>query len=914
MDKEERKGTEHGGMEKKNRRGRGGKKQKDLLSKKLILCGANANGIKSKKESFFNLLETYEPHVFLIQETKLSRKNQVRVKGYDVFEKVRKNKGGGGVMIAIKDDILTTPVEVSPQEDDEVEILTVEIELQGLTLRILTAYGPQEEENDDKINKFYCTLENEIVKCQELNCGLIIEMDCNAKLGKEVIQGDPHDMSNNGKLLWDIVQRRDCVVVNSLSDKCNGVITRSRMKSGVLEQSVIDFVIVNSVVAPYVECMEIDELKAKTLTRYRKGVAIPSDHNLITCTLNIPLQRKRQSRDEFYRIRSEKHIEVFKERTTKTTRFTECFLKKGDVRIQGRRWLKVLMKMIHVCFEKVRIRTNKKHDPIQQQLDERRKMKIEIGNATTARKRHDLEDKLHKIEKEISDKCETKNCSLIEDQIHDITNKDGSTNNAGVWRLRKKLFPKPAEHMCGKKDRQGNLITNPTMLKQLYLDAYTERLEHRKMIPELLKLKTLREELFQQRLQLSKSNKSPMWTMDDLDKVLSRLKSKKAADPTGLANEIFMLKNIGDDLKSSILLLMNKIKEQIRDPEFMELANVTSFWKGKGPRDDIDFERGIFILSVLKMIKDRLVYNDIRDVISMSDSQVARKDYSIRNHLFIIYSAINSAVHHESPPIDIHLYDLCKCFDGLWLEECCNNLFEAGVKDDKLALIYESNKVNQVAVKTPGGLTERATIKQIVMQGGVTGPVCCSVQTDMIGKDALINNEYLYMYKGTVGIPSLAMVDDVAKISVCGTPAVVDNAYINARIEQDKQLFNGGKCHGMHVGRQLRPCSVLKAHSSNMDIVMDEKYVGDIVSRDGKHTKNIIARKSKIFKAPVSTPATALYLDTGCIPIPYIIKMKRIMYLHHILTRSEDALITRAFWAQVGKPVTAVTRANLLEY
>ena len=32
-------------------------------------------------------------------------------------------------------------------------------------------------------------------------------------------------------------------------------------------------------------------------------------------------------------------------------------------------------------------------------------------------------------------------------------------------------------------------------------------------------------------------------------------------------------------------------------------------------------------------------------------------------------------------------------------------------------------------------------------------------------------------------------------------------------------------------------------------------------------------------------------------------KMKRIMYLHHIITRKEDALITKAFWAQVNQPV-----------
>ena len=31
--------------------------------------------------------------------------------------------------------------------------------------------------------------------------------------------------------------------------------------------------------------------------------------------------------------------------------------------------------------------------------------------------------------------------------------------------------------------------------------------------------------------------------------------------------------------------------------------------------------------------------------------------------------------------------------------------------------------------------------------------------------------------------------------------------------------------------------------------------------------------------------------------------MKRIMFLHHILTRNEDALISQVFWAQVQQPV-----------
>ena len=420
-------------------------------------------------------------------------------------------------------------------------------------------------------------------------------------------------------------------------------------------------------------------------------------------------------------------------------------------------------------------------------------------------------------------------------------------------------------------------------------------------------------------------------------------------------NELFLPQNIGKDLKDSVLLMMNKIKRFLAQPEFMNMANVTSLWKRKGAKDEIENERGIFILSVLRMIKDRLIHNDVKSVVTMSDSQVgSREEYSLRNHLFILYSCLNSAIRHESPPIDIHMYDLSKCFDALWLEECCNNLYEAGVVDDKLALIYEGNRVNQVAIRTPAGLSERAVIERIVTQGGVTGPMCCAVQTNTTGKSELESGDFLYMYKGVVGIPTLALVDDLAKISECGTSSVLDNTYINARIEQSKQQFNRTKCHAIHAGKQVRPCDSLHAHNTEMEVVTQDKYVGDIITNNGKHTQTIIARRSKgvgitseivnildglclgahyyttalmlrqsmllqvllsnsetwgrlllkdlqrlegvdclllrrLFQVPVSTPIASLYLETGCVPIRFIIKSRRIMYLHHILTRKENA-------------------------
>ena len=217
----------------------------------------------------------------------------------------------------------------------------MEVQLKETAIRFCTGYGPQEDDCDEKINKFYSTLEEAIISCEERNCGLIIELDCNAKLGKDIIKGDPHSMSGNGKMLWDIVVRRNCTVVNS-TDKCKGVITRSRMKNEKKEESVIDYIIVNSLIAPYLEEMQIDESKSKALTRFKKGITVSSDHNYLSCTFNIPMLRGSTPRREIYCLRNETDLQTFKNKTSHTKRFSKCFTDAGDIEKEGKKWLKTL--------------------------------------------------------------------------------------------------------------------------------------------------------------------------------------------------------------------------------------------------------------------------------------------------------------------------------------------------------------------------------------------------------------------------------------------------------------------------------------------------------------------------------------------------------------------------------------------
>ena len=239
----------------------------------------------------------------------------------------------------------------------------------------------------------------------------------------------------------------------------------------------------------------------------------------------------------------------------------------------------------------------------------------------------------------------------------------------------------------------------------------------------------------------------------------------------------------------------------------------------------------------------------------MSVSNIgARRNKNVKNHLFIVYGIINSVIREEKFSLDIQIYDLVQAFDSLWLEDCMNDIYDSVPKeqqDDKLALIFETNKTNLVAVNTPDGQTDRVNIERIVTQGGTFGPLECSNSIDKIGKNCIDNGKDLNTYKNLVKVRPLAMVDDLLAMSTCGQESVSMNTFMNTQIELKKMRFhtpdkNGKtKCHKIHVGPKNNLCPHLEVHGTKMVEVDHDTYLGDIVSSDGKNTKNVRNRISK---------------------------------------------------------------------
>ena len=58
----------------------------------------------------------------------------------------------------------------------------------------------------------------------------------------------------------------------------------------------------------------------------------------------------------------------------------------------------------------------------------------------------------------------------------------------------------------------------------------------------------------------------------------------------------------------------------------------------------------------------------------------------------------------------VQQYDYTQMSYWMHLKEALSDLYNSGVKDDTLNLIYDANKRVQVQVKTPHGLTEKVVL------------------------------------------------------------------------------------------------------------------------------------------------------------------------------------------------------------
>ena len=325
-------------------------------------------------------------------------------------------------------------------------------------------------------------------------------------------------------------------------------------------------------------------------------------------------------------------------------------------------------------------------------------------------------------------------------------------------------FPVP------KKNLHGQLITNPNELKSVYLEHFAFRMRNRPIISELNNYAKDIKVQMNNILNVTKHENSPDWTCQDLDRVLRSLKSSQSPDTMNLVNEIFMMKNIGGNLKMSLLNLFNLMKNNQFIPDFLKDVYITSIPKKLKDPLNLSSERGIFLVPKLRALLSKLIYNSIIDLIEeqLSPSNIgARKHKSPRDHLFVLYAVLNETLKgkHGCCCIDLVFTDVTDCFNSLWTEKTITDLHENGIQSNLLNLIHELSKSATISIKTPVGTTEKKMIEDIIMKGETLSSISCTLSMDRISKES---KKETFEYRNSVRIPKMGFIDDLLDLNKCG--------------------------------------------------------------------------------------------------------------------------------------------------
>lgn len=286
----------------------------------------------------------------------------------------------------------------------------------------------------------------------------------------------------------------------------------------------------------------------------------------------------------------------------------------------------------------------------------------EAENKEDIEKAISINEKIELIDDKISDIVSVKNKEIVENFLKDTSDGVDGFGFQKTWKMKKRLAPKNTfDPPTAKLDGAGNLITDMDNLEELYLQTYIDRLKSNEIEPHLKSLESLKEYLFELRYNIAKNVVTPDWTMKKLENALKTFKNGKARDAHGHIYELF--KYGGRDLKTSILKMFNLIKKKQEYPEILKVSNISSFYKNKGSKSDLNNDRGVFIVVKLRSILDKLIYLDKYETIesNMSDSNIgARKGRNIRDHLFVINGIMNDILKNKNNKKDIELliYDM----------------------------------------------------------------------------------------------------------------------------------------------------------------------------------------------------------------------------------------------------------------
>ena len=800
------------GKRKKIRRSVKKRKENAILN----IMYSNIQGVTKKRESLVSIMEDLNVDICLLAET-MTR--CVKLSGCRCFTA---NKSiGQNVCVIVRNKIVDNEIIKLYEPNETINLIGIRIELMNSCLRVFTAHLKQQSVSTrDEIKAQFEEIRKQFQNASNCNEGMLLVLDANVHVGKEVIKGGIEDQDWGGSEFMNLVEDENLVLMNVL-DLCSGIITRVDPRNG--KGSTIDLALCNQFLVNKVKEMKIDEEGLFKPTNYTP-VLKKTDHNSIF--LKVEINRVQKMKPQPYVNLSDKEgKEAFKSYMENLD--LESYLVQSeneDLQKELDVIDEVWSDAIRASFKKVT--PKRKHKPgisgsVRELMREERWIRENIAeNPERGRQ-------IAEVRKRISEEIELNRKHDIFQKVNGI---QSSKNPQGeIFKIRRER--KRAEKVgFPLKDKDGNVQVNKMGIDKV-IRCHFENVFQQNPVPEgsvwVDYWKTI-DEVFQAICD-EEREAAELPTFDEIKTIILMTDDKKAVQGT-MKSELVKLG--GDPLIRLVHRFVTMCCENEDIPDGLRAERMVLLYKNSGPLPELDNYRGIFIRFLLLSILQKWLYSKCSPVVDGNGSEYAfggRRERSVKEVLLIV-RLIQDYSHWTKQPLILKFLDITKFFDSMNYKKCLIEAYRSGLRGKHWNLYKNINKQKECTPVTPLGEGASFEIKEVFLQGSCDAMVMAWNLVDAINKRDEDFLEPVVIICG-VKIPRVLFVDDVLEVNKSFMDLRVSNVGNECFERTNRVDLKPSKCKAI--------CSNCEKEETELDgapleIVDEHKYVGTLVADKGR--------------------------------------------------------------------------------
>ena len=320
---------------------------------------------------------------------------------------------------------------------------------------------------------------------------------------------------------------------------------------------------------------------------------------------------------------------------------------------------------------------------------------------------------------------------------------------------------------------------------------------------------------------------------------------------------------------------------------------ITSLYKGKGDREVLNNHRPITVSSAIGTILEELIDERIKKIVPLTQAQAGgQTGMSTCDHVFIVRAIIAIAI-KQKRNVFLTFFDVAKAYDNACSDNMLAILWDRGFRGKIWRILHGLSKNLRARIKTRYGITRSFGMEIGGRQGSRLTGRMFSKQMDVISEELINNqNDCLEITSG-FSIGALLWIDDLITCTEDTKRQEIMLKRVDEFAKKNKVRWGREKCKVMQVGRKNDQRTEWQFGDITIGNCDEYKYLGDIITSNGKNQKNIEARKSKLLSSTIHITAIGSNEVLRSIQASTLIALHETMNVPKLMINAETWILSK---------------------